>query len=544
MLKTGAQHLVQSLIANGTTHVFCVPGESYLAVLDALVDASIHVITCRHEAAAANMAAAHGKLTGRAGICFVTRGPGATHASIGVHTAFQDSVPMLLFIGQVARADRDREAFQEVNYRTMFAALAKGATEIDDAARVPEYVNRAFATAENGRPGPVVISLPEDMLTDVVEAPELPASPRVNIAPATADLERLAALLKTATAPLLVVGGTGWTPQAAADITCFAEANGLPIVTSFRAKDIIDNRHSHYAGDMGIGPNPKLAARISAADVLIVVGARLGEMTTGSYTLLPSPITKQQLVHIHVSAEELGRIYYPTVAMCATMPEAAFALSKLSVRTATPPTAERDAYLEWIKPTPDGLGLNLSTIFSHLDQVLPDDAIVCNGAGNYAVWTHRFCQHKKLGTQLAPTSGAMGYGVPAAIAAKIMQPHKTVLSVAGDGCFMMSMPELATAMRYKAGVIFIVVNNSQFGTIRMHQEKHYPGRQSATALTNPDFVALAKSFGMNAWKVERADDFAAVFSQAQANSGPTLIEIITHPNDITPGRTIENSSPT
>ncbi len=538
MLKTGAEHLVHALMANGTTHVFCVPGESYLAVLDALVGASITVITCRHEAAAANMAAAHGKLTGRAGICFVTRGPGATHASIGVHTAFQDSVPMLLFIGQVARADRDREAFQEVNYRAMFAPLAKDATEIDDAARVPEYINRAFATAENGRPGPVVISLPEDMLTDVVEACALPASPRLRMAPAAADIEHLSALLKDAASPMLVVGGTGWTEQAAVDITAFAVANGLPIVTSFRAKDIIDNRHSHYAGDMGIGPNPKLAARITAADLLIVVGARLGEMTTGSYTLLPSPVTKQKLVHIHVSAEELGRVYYPTVAMCATMPEAAFALSGVAVRAAALPVAERAAYLEWIRPTPDGLGLNLSTIFSYLDQALPEDAIVCNGAGNYAVWTHRFCQHKKLGTQLAPTSGAMGYGVPAAIAAKIMQPEKMVVSVAGDGCFMMSMPDLATAVRYKAAVIFIVVNNSQYGTIRMHQEKHYPGRQSATALTNPDFVALAKAFGMNSWKVERAEDFAAVFAMAQTDGGPTLIEIITNPDDIAPGRTL------
>ncbi len=542
MLQSGAQHLVAALVANGASHGFCVPGESYLAVLDALVDVKdrFQLVTCRHEAAAANMAEAHGKLSGRPGIAFVTRGPGATHASIGVHTAFQDSTPMILFIGQVARDQRDREAFQEVDYRRFFAPLAKWVEEIDDAARVPEYVNRAFAIAMNGRPGPVVLSLPEDMLTDVVEATALPPAPKVEAAPRAEDMASLQALLNDAQNPLLLLGGSGWTPHAIADARRFIEAFELPVATSFRAKDLIDNRHRCYAGDVGIGPNPALAARVHEADLLIACGPRLGEMTTSGYSLLTPPLPQQKLVHVHAGAEELGRVYHPTLALQASMPQMARALmSLIPQRRFSAQAAQAHAdYQQWIVPHADGRGVNLSRIFAHLDEVLPQDAILCNGAGNYAGWLHRYYQHKGWKTQLAPTSGAMGYGLPAAIAAKIIHPERQVIAVAGDGCFMMAAPELATAVHHGAPVIVLVINNGQYGTIRMHQARDFPGRQSGTSLTNPDFIAFAKSFGFAAWRVEASDQFADIFAQAQRSKGPTLIEIITHPDDIAPGRTL------
>ena len=538
---TGAQHLVASLLANGATHGFCVPGESYLAVLDAMVDAEgFRLVTCRHEAAAANMAEAHGKLTGRPGIAFVTRGPGATHASIGVHTAFQDSTPMILFIGQVAREQRDREAFQEVDYRRFFGPLAKWVEEIDDAARVPEYVNRAFAIAQNGRPGPVVLALPEDMLTDVVEAVVPPAAPKVEAAPRAEDVAQLDALLAEAEQPLLLLGGSGWSHHAIADVMRFVEAFDMPTATSFRAKDLVDNRHRCYAGDVGIGPNPALAKRVREADLLIACGPRLGEMTTSGYTLLSSPLPAQKLVHIHAGAEELGRVYHPTLAIQASMPQAARALMSLHPKKtfAVQAQAAHADYAAWIAPHADGKGVNLSRIFAHLDATLPADAILCNGAGNYAAWLHRYYQHKGWNTQLAPTSGAMGYGLPAAIAAKVIHPERRVIAVAGDGCFMMAATELATAAHERANIIVLVVNNSQYGTIRMHQEREYPRRQSATRLTNPDFVAFAKSFGFAAWCVKETEAFASAFEAALAHEGPSLIEIITHPDDIAPGRVV------
>lgn len=542
MHATGAHHLVAALLANGAARGFCVPGESYLAVLDALVDVQdrFELITCRHEASAAHMAEAHGKLTGQPGIAFVTRGPGATHASIAVHTAFQDSTPMILFIGQVARDQRDREAFQEIDYKRFFSPIAKWVEEIEDARRVPEYIHRAFAIAMNGRAGPVVISLPEDMLTDVVEAPVAPAAPRVQAAPAPEGVEALAALLHKAERPLLLLGGPGWTASAVSDVRRFVDATQMPVATSFRAKDLFDNRHPCYAGDVGIGINPSLAARVREADVLIACGPRLGEMTTSGYTLLTSPQPAQALVHIHPGAEELGRVYHPTLALQASMPEAARMLAQLPVTRqfhAQSQAAHAD-YRAWITPHPDGKGANLSTIMAHLDAVLPEDAIMCNGAGNYAGWLHRYYQHKTWKSQLAPTSGAMGYGLPAAIAAKLMYPQRTVLAVAGDGCFMMASPELATAVHHRVGIIVLVVNNGQYGTIRMHQERDYPGRRSATALTNPDFTAFAHAFGLPAWRVTDSAQFVDVFAQAQAHQGPVLIEIITDPRDIAPGRLI------
>ncbi len=546
MRTTGARHLVQTLVDQGVTHAFCVPGESYLQVLDALVDVpgQIELVTCRHEAAAANMAEAHGKLTGRPGICFVTRGPGATHASIGVHTAYQDSTPMILFIGQVARDDRDREAFQEVDYRGMFGPLAKWVAEIDNAARVPEYVARAFAVSMNGRPGPVVLSLPEDMLDDEAEAVSIPRVERNLTAPDPAKISELEAMLSTAERPLLLLGGSGWTAEAVKDIAYFAAQNELPVGTSFRAKDLIDNRSPNYVGDVGIGPNPKLAMRVRDADMIIACGPRLGEMTTGGYTLLQPPITTQKLVHIHPGAEELNSVFHPAITIQSSISLVAKSLSRIKAPS-TPWAAEtirsRAEYEEWITPLLDGQGVNLSRIFYHISQEVPDDTIICNGAGNYAGWLHRFFQHVHSAehswkTQLAPTSGAMGYGVPAAIAAKIIYPDRTVIAVSGDGCFLMSGNELATAVRYDARVIFIVVNNSQYGTIRMHQERHFPGRPSATALTNPDFAAFAESFGVAGFRVSETDDFADAFSAASAAGRPALIEIITDPDEIAPGR--------
>lgn len=537
--RTGAQHLVDALIAQGVTHVFGVPGESYLAVLDALWDAreAIRFITCRHEAAAANMADAWGKLTGRPGIAFVTRGPGATHAAIGVHTAFQDSTPMILFIGQVARDQRDREAFQEIDYNRMFSGVAKHAEQIDRTERVPEYIARAFATATAGRPGPVVIALPEDMLTETAEAAPIRAVEPAAAAPAPAALARLAALLKSARKPLLIAGGSTWTAQAVADLSLLAERWQIPVATSFRAKDLIDNRHSHYAGDVGIGPNPRLAARVREADLLVVLGARLGEMTTSGYTLLEAPTPSQSLVHIHPSGEELGRVFHPVVAMQASMPEAVAALLQLEapgwpdcVRAA------HDAYLDWIKPVAVSGPVNLSELWHKVDARLPADAILCNGAGNYAGWLHRFYQHKAWKTQLAPTSGAMGYGLPAAIAAAFAHPERTILAVHGDGCFLMAGNELATLAHYGLKVIVLVCDNGSYGTIRMHQERDYPGRTSGTDLANPDFAAYARAFGIGGLTVERTEDFAAAFDQAMAASGSTLIHIKTAVRDIAPGR--------
>ncbi len=546
MRTTGARHLVQTLLSQGADHAFCVPGESYLQVLDALHDVpdQIRLITCRHEAAAANMAEAHGKLTGRPGICFVTRGPGATHAAIGVHTAFQDSTPMILFIDQVARDDRDREAFQEVDYRAMFGPLAKWVAEIDNAARVPEYVARAFAVAMNGRPGPVVLALPEDMLDDEVEAADIPYVTCNLTAPDPAKIAALEALLKKAARPFLLLGGPGWTHEAVKNIAAFAENNALPVGTSFRAKDLIDNRSANYVGDVGIGPNPKLALRVREADVIIACGPRLGEMTTGGYTLMQPPVAHQKLVHIHPGAEELNSVFHPEIAIQASISLAVSELAKIKC-SATPwaeeTAAARAEYEQWIAPLEDGAGVNLSRIFYQISQDVPDDTIITNGAGNYAGWLHRFFQHVHSvdgawKTQLAPTSGAMGYGVPAAIAAKIIHPERMVISVSGDGCFLMSGNELATAVRYDARVIFIVVNNSQYGTIRMHQERHFPGRPSATALTNPDFAAFAESFGVAGFRVTQTDDFADAFAAAQAAGRPALIEINTNPDEISPGR--------
>lgn len=544
--QTAARHLVDALVMNGVTHVFCVPGESYLAVLDALYDVRdrIKIIVSRHEASASNMAEAYGKLTGKPGICMVTRGPGATQGSVGVHTAFQDSTPMILFIGQVARDMLDREAFQEIDYRQMFGPVAKWAAQIDVAARAGEYVNRAFANAQNGRRGPVVLALPEDMLTEDAEAETLPPAPVVMAAPDERALERFRELLGGAERPFLMVGGGGWTAAAVNDLRLFVEATGLPVGASFRSKDLFDNLHPQYAGDVGIGPNPKLVERLKASDLVIAFGPRLGEMTTSGYELFKAPLAAQPLIHIHPGAEELGRVYQPMLAINAAPETMARALAAeewtLDESWLQQAYEAHSDFEAWSKPVKVGEGVNLSEVFAWLDKNLPADAIMCNGAGNYAAWLHRFYRHKEFKTQLAPTSGAMGYGFPAALAAKAVFPHREVICAAGDGCFMMASNELATAMQYGLNVITLVSNNSTYGTIRMHQERDYPARVSGTDLRNPDFAAYARSFGAFGATVTRTEDFPAAYAEAKASGLPAVLDLKTSANDIAPGRTIES----
>ncbi|HBS31817.1 MAG TPA: thiamine pyrophosphate-binding protein [Parvularcula sp.] len=543
--QSAARHLVDALVMNGVTHVFCVPGESYLAVLDALYDVRdrIRIIVCRHEASASNMAEAYGKLTGKPGVCMVTRGPGATQGSVGVHTAFQDSTPMILFIGQVSRDMLDREAFQEIDYRQMFAPVAKWAAQIDVANRAGEYVNRAFATAQNGRRGPVVLALPEDMLTAAAEAETLPPAPLAMAAPDERALERFRELLGGAERPFLLAGGGGWTPDAVSDLRAFAEATGLPVGASFRSKDLFDNLHPQYAGDVGIGPNPKLVERLKASDLVIAFGPRLGEMTTSGYELFKAPLAAQPLIHIHPGAEELGRVYQPVLAINAapeTMARALAAEAWTQDENWLQQAYEAHSDFEnWSKPVKVGEGVNLSEIFAWLDKNLSTDAIMCNGAGNYAAWLHRFYRHKEFKTQLAPTSGAMGYGFPAALAAKAVFPYREVICAAGDGCFMMASNELATAMQYGLNVITVVSNNSTYGTIRMHQEREYPARVCGTDLRNPDFAAYARSFGAFGATVTRTEDFPSAFAEAKASGLPAVIDLKTSANDIAPGRTID-----
>ncbi len=542
---TAAQSLVRVLLAEGVTHVFCVPGESYLAVLDALADVQgrMTVVTCRHEAGAANMAVAHGKLTGRPGICMVTRGPGATHASIGVHTARQDSVPMILFVGQVARGQRDREAFQEVDYRAAFGPLAKWAVEIDQADRMAELVQRGFCTAVQGRAGPVVIALPEDMLLDEDPAGPVSASVRAVGAPDPEFTDALAARLRAAERPLMILGGTGWMADSLAALAAWAGEAGLPIALSFRRKDLIDNDHPCYAGDLGLGPNPRLIERVRRADLIVALGARLGENPTQGYSLFTRGETAQKLVHIHPGAEEIGRVWPPSLAAVANCAAAATALTTIALpmaRWRAEAAAARADVDAFIRPVPVEGPVNLSEVFAHLSQALPADAIVCNGAGNFAAWLHRFYRHRRFRTQLAPTSGAMGFGVPAAVAAKITAPEREVVAVAGDGDFLMTGQELATAVQYGAAVVFIVVDNGSYGTIRMHQERDYPGRVMATDLINPDFAAYARAFGAWATRVDQTAQFPEALRSARRAGAPALIHIKTGVEDIAPGRTLRN----
>lgn len=542
-MKTGGKLIVEALEANGVERMYCVPGESYLAVLDALYDSPIQSIVCRQEGGAAMMADCHGRLTGKPGICFVTRGPGATNASAGIHIARQDSIPLIMFIGQVASHAKEREAFQEVDYRAFFGPIAKWATEIDDAARIPEIVTRAFSIATSGRPGPVVISLPEDMLTSLAEAPAaLPFTP-VETRPGETELAELERLLASAKRPLAILGGSRWDEKSVADFQKIAESWSLPVGVSFRRQMLFDHLHPNYAGDVGIGINPKLAARVREADLILLVGGRFGEMPSSDYTLMKSPYPDQTLVHVHPDSSELGRVYRPAVAINAS--PAAFAEAFAARKPAiTPAWAEATAvahadYLAWSTPPLTGPGaVQMGPIMNYLEKVLPEDAILTNGAGNYATWVHRFHRSRRFGTQAAPTSGSMGYGTPAAVAAKATFPDRTVVAFAGDGCFLMNGQEFATAVQYDLPIIVIVVNNGIYGTIRMHQEREYPGRVEATDLRNPDFAALARAYGGHGETVETTDAFAPAFERAKASGKPAIIEIKLDPEAITPTRTM------
>ncbi|MFL5248535.1 MAG: thiamine pyrophosphate-binding protein [Myxococcales bacterium] len=541
---TGGEILARSLVVQGADHVFCVPGESHLALLDGLYDEreKVRLIVCRHEAGAANMADAYGKLTGRPGIALVTRGPGATHASVGIHTAFQDSTPVVLLIGQARRDFLDREAFQEIDFRQMFGELSKWVAQIDDARRIPEYVSHAFHTAMSGRPGPVVLALPEDMLEEQAVAKTVPPAQRIAASPSQEQMARLRAILAGARRPIVLVGGSGWTAQACDDLRRFAEAWQLPVTCAFRFQDTFDNGHPLYAGDVGIGINPKLAQRIRDADVALVFGARLGEITTSGYSLFEVPVPRQRLVHAHCGAEELGRVYAAELPVNTGMVELAAALARLQPETspvwASESAAARAEYLAWTTPVPIPGPVQLAEIVRSLRDRLPPDAIVANGAGNYTSWVHRFHQYRRFKTQLGPTSGAMGYGVPAAIAAKSLHPDRIVIAFAGDGCFLMTGQELATAVRHRLAIVVIVVNNSQYGTIRMHQERHYPGRVHGTALVNPDFAAYARAFGAHGELVQATAEFAPAFDRALAAGGPALIEIRIPEDAITPSTTL------
>lgn len=489
------------------------------------------------------MAEAYGKLTGRPGVCMVTRAPGAAHASIGVHTARQDSTPMILLVGQVARSTQGREAFQEIDYPRVFGGLAKWAAQVDDEHRIPELMTRAFHLAVSGRAGPVVLALPEDVLRATIDDGVDPGpATRVVPAPNADVLARFRGLLNAAQRPLMILGGSGWDAEASAAIRRFAERNDVPVACSFRRQALFDNRDARYAGDLGVGPNPALADRVRAADLIIAVGARLSEIPTGGYTLIEAPRPRQGFVHVYPDPDELGRVYQADLAIAAGPAEFARALAGCDPVDAT---ARRDwtagaraDYEAWRVPTQTGRALELAEIVRWLDERLPDDAIVCNGAGNYNTWLHRFFRYKDFGTGLGPTSGAMGYGFPAAIAAKLLHPERVVVAFAGDGCFAMSGHELSTAMQYGAAVVVLVINNAMYGTIRMHQERHYPGRVIATDLHNPDFVAYARAYGAHAALVERTADFAPAFEAALASGIPALIELRTDPDAITPGTTL------
>lgn len=542
-MRHGGQILIDQLRAEGCDMAFCVPGESFLAALDGLYGQNdIRTVVCRQEGGAAMMAEAYGKMTGKVGTAFVTRGPGATNAAIGVHIAQQDSTPMILFVGQVGRDMQDREAFQEVDFKAMFSPLAKWAAEIRQTERIPEYVARAVHTAKSGRPGPVVLALPEDMLSAASDAALVSPAPYAECHPSDADLAAIEKALASAKAPVMVIGGPGWSAKAREEVTAFAERLDLPVVAAFRYQDYMDNRHQNYVGHMGIGIDAPLGQRIREADLLLVMGARLGEMTTGGYTLVKSPQPDQTLIHIHPGAEELGRVYRTEIPVHASLSAFAARLKDISAPASIPWSEARKQarkdHEAFCEPRETPGAVKLEQVVSHVSSTVPEDAIITNGAGNYAAFVHRYTSYRGFRSQVANTAGAMGYSVPAAVAAKIAAPERTVVSFNGDGCFLMNGQELSTAVRYDLPIIFIVANNSIYGTIRMHQERDYPTRISGTDLQNPDFAAYARSFGANGELVERTEDFADVFAQALKANKPTLIELRTDPDAISPTATL------
>ena len=537
--RSGGRVLVDQLKIHGVDTAFCVPGESYLDVIDSLYDhrETMKLVVCRQEGGAAFMAEAYGKCTGKPGICLVTRGPGATNASIGVHTAYQDSSPMILFVGQVARGMVEREAFQEVDFRRMFGQMTKWVAQIDDAQRIPEYLSHAFHVAVSGRPGPVVLALPEDMLVSEVDVGDAGPYRTVKPSPSADALDQLRGMLESAQRPLVLLGGGDWSATSCDDIRGFIEANNLPVACTFRRQDLIDNRHPNYCGDVGIGLNPLLAKRVEKADLIIAIGPRLGEMTTGGYTMFQIPRPGKALVHVHPGIEELGRVYQADLMINSGMSEFAHAAA---VMPAVDSSAWRDwtgqghkDYLKNIEPQTSQRVVDLTAVMMELREQLPADAILTTGAGNYTGWVQRYWQYAGFRSQLGPTNGAMGYGVPSAVAAKLVFPQRTVVSFSGDGCFLMNGQELATAVQYNLKILFVVINNGMYGTIRMHQEREYPARVHGTNLHNPDFAALAKAYGLHSAVVERTSEFSQVLKDAISQSGPALIEIRTDPEVIT-----------
>jgi acetolactate synthase I/II/III large subunit len=534
-MRHGGQILIDQLKIQGVERVFCVPGESYLPALDGLYQSKIKTVVGRQEGGVAMMAEASGKLTGRPGIAFVTRGPGATNASAGIHIAFQDSTPMILFVGQVDSSQRDREAFQEVDYRKMFSPLAKWVAEIDNIERLPEYISRAFSVALSGRPGPVILSLPENILFAKTNVPDAPKVNPPKQMVSKEDVTEVIGKLKRAKTPFIIVGGSGWSSGAAGNLGKFAKSLGIPVGTSFRCQDYLDNRHPNYVGDVGIGINPALLSRIKLSDCVLVLNARLGEMTTGGYSMFDIPKTKQYLIHIHPDPNELGRVYQPDIGLVCNSAEfvkKAVSISKEYQNKS--PTKERESYEAWQKPLTTPGNVKMEVIIKKLSDTMPEKTIITNGAGNYNGWLHRYFKYKGWRTQVGSTSGSMGYGLPAAVAAKIMYPNKEVICLSGDGCFQMTMQEFGTACQYGLNIIVIISNNSVYGTIRMHQEREFPGRPSGTSLVNPNFAELAKSYGGYGEVVLKTDQFSNALERARKSNKPAILDLRTDPKAINP----------
>lgn len=540
MIRHGGKILSDQLVKLGVRRVFSVPGESFLPALDGLYDSGIQNVVCRQEGGAAMMAEVYGKMTGQPGVCFVTRGPGATNASAGIHIAQQDSTPMVMFVGQIDNHHTDRETFQEVDYKAFLGGLAKWVAQVNDTDRLPEYIARAFHVARSGRPGPVVLALPENMLSASADVPDL-RLPQVVTQPVPRDaVQAIMHALAQALKPLVVVGGPHWSGQAQADLHAFAESQQVPVALGFRRQDYMENHHANYAGDLNVGINPKLAARVHAADTLILLGTRFGDIETQGYTLVDPADPQKTIVHVHADPDEIGRVYMPDIGIVAKAPDVLRVLADAAPAGAWPDwtAAARADYEDWTHPQESPGALKQEAVIKWLSDHLPDDAIITNGAGNYAAWLHRYFIYKRYGTQLAPTSGSMGYGFPAAISASIEHPDRTVVCLAGDGCFQMTCNELSTAVQHEAKPIVVVMNNGRYGTIRMHQEKTYPGRVSGTALSNPDFAALARAYGGHGELVTRTADFADAFARAQAAGTIAVIECQVHEEALATGATL------
>ena len=534
-MRHGGQILIDQLKIQGVDRVFCIPGESYLPALDGLYESGIQTVVGRQEGGVAMMAEASGKLTGRPGIAFVTRGPGASNASAGIHIAFQDSTPMILFVGQVDSSHRDREAFQEVDYKKMFSPLAKWVAEIDNIERLPEYISRAFNIALSGRPGPVVLSLPEDTLfakADIPDAPKVNPSKQMV---SEEDVNEVIDKLKLAKNPFIIVGGSGWSSEAAENLGKFAKSMGIPVGTSFRCQDYLDNRHPNYVGDVGIGINPALLKRITSADCVLVLNARLGEMTTGGYSMFDIPKPRQYLIHIHPDPNELGSVYQPDIGLvCNSAEFIKKAVNNSKEHQNKSPTKERANYQAWQKPLTTPGNVKMEVVIKTLSNILPEETIITNGAGNYNGWLHRYFTYKGWRTQVGSTSGSMGYGLPAAVAAKLIHHDKEVICLSGDGCFQMTMQEFGTACQYGLNIIIIISNNSVYGTIKMHQEKAFPGRPSGTSMVNPNFAELAKSYGGHGEVVLSTDQFSGALERARNSNKPAILDLRTDPKAINP----------